>query len=154
MTQTQIPPPADTAGIRAARVVEDLEGASCLELVPPVGVGRYLTEEDGSPFLPVEYRIDGSAFLLRVPSAHDVSIVGSGRAPERGIRATIIIHGEASGPWTVSVRGCLVPMTDPARLQRLEHAPSAWGDDARSGRWFEVRALSLEGHRIVRLPAE
>lgn len=128
-------------------------GESCLELLRPAGIGRYVTEHEGSPFLPVEYRIDGDSFLLRIPPAHDARITGPEAATEPEARATIIIHGEVGGgPWTVSVRGRLGPLTEPDRLRRLEGVASAWGDDARTGRWFEIRDLALEGHRIVGLP--
>lgn len=127
-----------------------LTRSECLRLLRrhPVHVARIgVVDVDGQPVvLPVNYRMDGDAVVIRTDPASLLAEQAGGRPV--AVEVDDVDPAWREG-WSVLVQGTAEVVTDEAELARLRRLPlHPWAPGDRS-RYLRIEPAALTGRRIV-----
>ena len=129
--------------------LEDLDRATCLELLASADVGRLAWAEDGRVMVfPLNFALVEDAVVFRTPSRSLCDAVASGAGLT--FQADDVEPALRSG-WTVVANGPAAEVTDPAERERLSSLVTPW---RRTDALHVIRLniASITGRRLPERP--
>lgn len=128
--------------------LEELDRATCLELLSSLDIGRLAWVEDGRVMVfPLNFALDGDDIIFRTPSRSLCDAVASG--------ASLTFQGDDVEPalrsgWTVVATGSAGEVTDPTERARLSNLVTPW----RRTEALHVIRLTISSATGRRLPEQ
>jgi nitroimidazol reductase NimA-like FMN-containing flavoprotein (pyridoxamine 5'-phosphate oxidase superfamily) len=138
----------------AESTLEELDEATCLELLSRTPVGRIGFVHKGAlQILPVNHAVDDGSVVFRTTSGAKLNTALRESGQEVVYEADGWDASTRTG-WSVLIRGSIAVVSDEVERTRLDQLQMrAWADDRSRRAWIRVEATEISGRRIV-VPAD
>ncbi len=137
----------DDAGLDDAQRLEELDRATCVELLAHHRmVGRLGIVVDGRPVIfPLNYLYEDEAVVFCTAGGTKLNAIAGGADVAFEVDDSVPLR---HGGWSVLVRGHAEVITDPSEVARLRRGPlHPWAKGARAN-WVRIRVDEISGRRI------
>lgn len=132
--------------MRNCVVLDDLDEATCMELLRSAPIGRIVFTDEALPALQlVSFVVLDNSVLFRTSPGEKLASIAHDHIV--AVQADELDHDQRTG-WSVVAVGSASEITDPAEREHLgPHIPQPWAPGRRD-HYVRIRIASLTGRRI------